>query len=135
MLTLVEKILFFVAVGVSLYFTWQGVRRIIQNIASGFGIVQDDMNSGFMEQIKSDWLSKFAKAWKHEAERIADNAGRLGRPIVAFHDDMFSGIRELPAAWLGDNGVLDKIPVRFIRNDAMSNRPWECWDSAYHQSR
>jgi len=102
---------------------------------AGFGIVQDDMNSGFMEQIKSDWLSKFAKAWKHEAERIADNAGRLGRPIVAFHDDMFSGIRELPAAWLGDNGVLDKIPVRFIRNDAMSNRPWECWDSAYHQSR
>jgi hypothetical protein len=91
---------------------------------AGFGIVQDELHSGFMEQIKSDWLSKFAKAWKREAERIADNAGRQGKPIVAFHDDMFSGIRELPAEWLGDSGVLDSIPVRFIRSDAMSNPPW-----------
>ena len=37
MLTLVEKILFVVAVAVSLYFTWRGVQRIIQNISSGHG--------------------------------------------------------------------------------------------------
>ena len=37
MLTPIEKILFFVAVAVSLYFTWRGVQRIIQNIASGQG--------------------------------------------------------------------------------------------------
>jgi Fe-S oxidoreductase len=37
MLTLAEKILFAIAVLVSLYFTWQGVRRIIGNIASGQG--------------------------------------------------------------------------------------------------
>jgi hypothetical protein len=37
MLTSIEKILFFVAVVVSLYFTWQGVRRIIRNISNGQG--------------------------------------------------------------------------------------------------
>jgi Fe-S oxidoreductase len=37
MLTLVEKILFAVAVAVSLYFTWRGVQRIIWNISSGKG--------------------------------------------------------------------------------------------------
>src|SRR5512147_3032918 len=37
MLTPIEKILFFVAVAVSLYFTWRGVQRIIQNIARGQG--------------------------------------------------------------------------------------------------
>ncbi len=37
MLTLVEKILFIVAVGVSLYFTWRGVHRIVAIISSGQG--------------------------------------------------------------------------------------------------
>lgn len=37
MLTPVEKVLFFVAVVVSLYFTWRGVQRIIKNISSGQG--------------------------------------------------------------------------------------------------
>ena len=37
MLTSVDKVLFFVAVAVSLYFTWRGVLRIIRNIASGQG--------------------------------------------------------------------------------------------------
>ncbi len=37
MLTPVEKILFTVAVGLSLYFTWRGVRRIITIISSGQG--------------------------------------------------------------------------------------------------
>jgi Fe-S oxidoreductase len=37
MLTFVEKILFMLAVGLSLYFTWRGVQRIIQNISSGKG--------------------------------------------------------------------------------------------------
>lgn len=37
MLTLAEKILFAIAVLASLYFTWQGVRRIIRNISSGQG--------------------------------------------------------------------------------------------------
>jgi Fe-S oxidoreductase len=37
MLTLVEKILFIVATGVSFYFTWRGVRRIIKIISSGQG--------------------------------------------------------------------------------------------------
>jgi len=37
MLTLVEKILFAVAVAVSLYFTWRGVQHIIRNISSGHG--------------------------------------------------------------------------------------------------
>lgn len=39
MLTLVEKILFAVATVASLYFTWQGVQRIIKNIGSGHGKV------------------------------------------------------------------------------------------------
>jgi Fe-S oxidoreductase len=39
MLTLVEKILFALAVIVSLYFTWRGVERIIKNIGSGQGSV------------------------------------------------------------------------------------------------
>ena len=37
MLTLVEKILFVIAVGFSLYYTWNGVKRIINNISSGKG--------------------------------------------------------------------------------------------------
>ena len=37
MLTLVEKILFAIAVLVSLYFTYRGVMRIIGHIASGQG--------------------------------------------------------------------------------------------------
>lgn len=37
MLTLAEKILFAIAVLVSLYFTWQGAQRIVGNIASGQG--------------------------------------------------------------------------------------------------
>jgi len=37
MLTLVEKILFAVAVLISLYFTWKGVQRILLNISSGKG--------------------------------------------------------------------------------------------------
>ncbi len=37
MLTLVEKILFAAAVLISLYFTWQGVQRIIKNISSAQG--------------------------------------------------------------------------------------------------
>jgi Fe-S oxidoreductase len=37
MLTIVEKVLFAIAVVVSLYYTWKGVQRIIQNIASGQG--------------------------------------------------------------------------------------------------
>ncbi len=39
MLTLVEKILFALAVVASLYYTWRGVQRIIQNIGSGQGKV------------------------------------------------------------------------------------------------
>ncbi len=35
MLTFVEKLIFVLAVAVSLYFTWQGVRRILQNINAG----------------------------------------------------------------------------------------------------
>ncbi|HEY3313352.1 MAG TPA: (Fe-S)-binding protein [Anaerolineales bacterium] len=37
MLTLVEKVLFAIAVGISLYYTWKGVQRIIKNISSGKG--------------------------------------------------------------------------------------------------
>ena len=39
MLTLIEKILFALAVAASLYYTWRGAQRIIQNIASGQGKV------------------------------------------------------------------------------------------------
>ncbi len=42
MLSLFEKIFFAFAVGVSLYFTWQGVHRIIKHISSGKG--QPDWN-------------------------------------------------------------------------------------------
>ncbi|HEY3311581.1 MAG TPA: (Fe-S)-binding protein [Anaerolineales bacterium] len=37
MLSMVEKLLFALAVGISLYFTWRGVQRIILNISSGKG--------------------------------------------------------------------------------------------------
>lgn len=37
MLTLAEKLLFALAVLVSLYFTWRGIQRIVRNIASGRG--------------------------------------------------------------------------------------------------
>ncbi len=91
---------------------------------AGFGIVQDELRSGFMKQIRSDWLSKFAKAWKREGERIADNAGRQGRPIVAIHADIFSGVLEFPAGWLGMSAELDGIPIRFIKGEAISDLPW-----------
>ena len=39
MLTLVERILFVLAVAASLYYTWRGVERIIRNIGSGQGKV------------------------------------------------------------------------------------------------
>jgi Fe-S oxidoreductase len=39
MLTLIEKILFALAVVASLYFTWRGVQRILKNIGSGHGKV------------------------------------------------------------------------------------------------
>lgn len=63
---------------------------------AGFGIAHDRLNSGFQDQIKSDWLSRFAKAWKGDVERIAETAGRDGKPIVAIHHDMFSGLSDLP---------------------------------------
>lgn len=91
---------------------------------AGFGIVKDELRSGFMEQVRSGWLSRVAKAWKREAERIADSTGRDGRPIVAMHADLLSGVREVPHAWLGDNAELDGIPVRFVRSDAISVLPW-----------
>jgi len=92
---------------------------------AGFGIVGDELRSGFRKQVKSDWLSKFSKAWKHEAERIADSAGRHGRPIIAIHDDMYSGISELPSDWLGIEAKLDSISVRFIKRNAISVLPWK----------
>ena len=94
---------------------------------AGFGIVRDDLRSGFMEQMKSDWLSRFAKAWKREAERIADGAGRHGRPIVAIHADMFSGVHQLPHGWLGASAELDDIAIVFIRSEAISEMPWREW--------
>src|SRR5512142_3437248 len=39
MLTPIEKVVFALAVVASLYFTWRGVQRIIQNISSGHGTV------------------------------------------------------------------------------------------------
>jgi Fe-S oxidoreductase len=64
MLTLVEKILFVVAVLVSLYFTWQGVQRIIRIIRRGRG--------------KPDW----SLAWK----RLWDVAIKVGtfQPVFRF---------------------------------------------------
>jgi hypothetical protein len=49
MLTLVEKILFVIAVLVSLYFTWQGVQRIIRIIGRGRG--------------KPDWSLAWKRLW------------------------------------------------------------------------
>ena len=49
MLTLIEKILFVVAVLVSLYFTWQGVHRIIKIIRRGQG--------------KPDWSLAWKRLW------------------------------------------------------------------------
>ena len=49
MLTLVEKILFAVAVLVSLYFTYQGAMRIVGHIASGHG--------------KADWSLIWKRLW------------------------------------------------------------------------
>jgi hypothetical protein len=91
---------------------------------AGFGIVKDELLSGFMQQIRSGWLSRFAKAWKREAERIADNAGRNGRPIIAIHADLLSGVQEFPASWLGETAELDGIPVQFVKGEAMSVLPW-----------
>jgi len=53
MLTLTEKVLFTLAVVLSLYFTWRGVQRIIKHISSGHGRV--------------DW----SLAWKRIGELIA----------------------------------------------------------------
>jgi len=50
MLTLVEKILFVVAVLASLYFTWVGVRRIIKIISRGHG--------------KPDWSLAWKRLWE-----------------------------------------------------------------------
>ncbi|MCL5612191.1 MAG: 4Fe-4S dicluster domain-containing protein, partial [Chloroflexi bacterium] len=54
MLTLTEKILFAIAVLVSLYFTWRGVERIIKNISSGQG--------------KPDWKAAFKRISEVVAE-------------------------------------------------------------------
>jgi len=64
MLTLIEKILFAVATIISLYFTWRGTQRIINNIASGQG--------------KVDW----SLAWK----RIGEVIGKVGffKPVFRF---------------------------------------------------
>lgn len=91
---------------------------------AGFGIVQDTLRSGFMNQVKSDWLSRFAKAWKREAERMADTAGRAGEPVVAIHADMFSDALRLPTEWFSRQSQLDGIPVRFVSPRAMSATPW-----------
>ena len=64
MLTLVEKILFVVAVLVSLYFTWQGVRRMIRIIARGRG--------------KPDWSLAWKRLWG-----VAIKVGTF-RPIFRF---------------------------------------------------
>ena len=50
MLTIVEKILFVVAVLSSLYFTWIGVRRIIKIISRGQG--------------KPDWSLAWKRLWE-----------------------------------------------------------------------
>jgi len=92
---------------------------------AGFRIVQDEILPGFMQQVRSDWLSKFAKAWKREGERIADNARRYGRPIVAIHSDIFSGMQDVRPEWLGGNEVLDGFQDQFIRPDAISRLPWK----------
>src|SRR5512139_415561 len=64
MLTLVEKILFAVAVLISLYFTYKGVMRIVGHIASGQG--------------KVDW----SLMWK----RIGDLIVKVGlfQPVFRF---------------------------------------------------
>jgi hypothetical protein len=92
---------------------------------AGFGIVQDVVRAGFTHQVHSEWLSRFAKAWKREAERIADATGRDGSPIVAIHADMFSDAQFLPPEWFGRVTTLDGIPVRFVSPAARSVIPWE----------
>ena len=82
------------------------------------------LRSGFMEQVKSGALSRMAKAWKHEAERIAENAGRDGKPIVAIQDDLLFGARTVPSSWLGERAELDGIPIQFVKSEAMSALPW-----------
>ena len=64
MLTLVEKILFVVAVLISLYFTWKGVQRIVRIIGRGRG--------------KPDW----SLAWKRLGE-VAIKVGTF-RPLFRF---------------------------------------------------
>lgn len=91
---------------------------------AGFSITRDELRSGFMKQVNSSRLSRSAKAWKGDAARIAEHAGRQNRPIVAYHDDMFSGIAEVPAEWLGDSDSLGDLPVKYIRATAMSSLPW-----------
>jgi hypothetical protein len=81
-----------------------------------------------MRQVRSDWLSRFAKAWKREAERIADQAGRDGLPVVAIHADLFSGVLNLPHRWFSKMTELDHIPVRFVAINAKGGIPWEVAD-------
>jgi hypothetical protein len=90
---------------------------------AGFGIVQDELLPGFMKQVDSFWLSRFSKAWKHEAEHIADTVGRELRPIIAIHADLFSGLSELPREWCGEGAFLDGIPIRYIRPEAIERLP------------
>ncbi|HVN14114.1 MAG TPA: heterodisulfide reductase-related iron-sulfur binding cluster, partial [Anaerolineales bacterium] len=64
MLSLIEKILFALAVAISLYFTWRGVQRIIKNISSGQG--------------KIDW----SLPWKRLGQLIAKIG--LFQPVFRF---------------------------------------------------
>ena len=91
---------------------------------AGFGICQDELRAGHMKQVKSDWLSMFSKAWKHEAERMADNAKRDRAPTIALHANLFSGLHEIPSDWFGSVGDFDGIPVRFVQSGKMSDLPW-----------
>ncbi len=91
---------------------------------AGFGIVYDDLNSGYRDQVGSEWLSRISKAWKKEAERIAERTGREGRQIVAVKADLLSGIERLPSGWFGKDDELDKIPVRFVRPEALAALPF-----------
>ncbi|MBV6419581.1 MAG: hypothetical protein DAHOPDDO_00804 [Ignavibacteriaceae bacterium] len=92
---------------------------------AGFGIVPDEINAGFMQQVKSDWLNKFAKAWKREAEHIAEKTGRNGLPLIAIQADLFSDYSNLPEDWLAEEGHLDNLAVRYIREDIIREFPWK----------
>jgi hypothetical protein len=91
---------------------------------AGFGIVYDDLNSGPRDHVASEWLSRISKAWKREAERIAERSGREGRQIVAVKTDLLSGMDRLPSGWFGQDDEFDHIPVRYVRPDAMEPLPF-----------